>query len=393
MLLVTGLLCLGIVIWAMAGPILRNFHRPPGDGKHIESYGFDLSNLAVPRGQVVAKLLYRDMVPVMVNPTSSGPTLTDADDTHRWDAMQRRNDPQYGKYLVSSDLVIGVEVAGESRAYPISVMYVHEIINDTLGGVPIAVTHNWMCGSTCVFDRRINGSTLEFHVSGLVYNSNLLMYDKHSGGRDGGTSGGDLANEKSSGESLWSQLLARAISGPAATSESTLERIPYQILTWADWQAAHPHTTVLDRNVGISERYKQAAPTTYFQSDELWAPVNPMPPVDGPPIKSPVIAIEAGSVRRVYPISYIMKMAADSVSGNPNGNSSGKVGKWSDTLGSTHLLFTCNREAQTVDVEHDSAGQPILATHAFWFAWHAMFPQDELAGAVNAAAPAGASSH
>src|SRR5262245_8924469 len=202
----------------MTPAVIRSFKHAPGDGKNIDSYGFDLSHLLVSRSEIAPATLHRDMVPVMGNPTASGPEPADPALTgveglrKRWEKMQRRNDPKYGKYLVPSDKVIGVEVNGEARAYPISVMYVHEIINDTLAGVPIAVTYNWLCDSISVFDRRLDDRTLMFGASGLVYNSNMLMYDRALPTPDG------PARPE---ESLWVQLDGRAIGGPAVDENET----------------------------------------------------------------------------------------------------------------------------------------------------------------------------
>src|SRR5262245_58043846 len=166
--------------------------------------------------------------------------------------MQRRNDPKYGKYMVGSDIVIGVAINGEARAYPMHVIYVHQIINDTLGGVPIAITYEWLSDSVVVFDRRPPGSgepasgartadtavahrsedgrPLEFHHAGLVYNSNLVMYDPN----EKRTSASDPVYG-AGGESLWSQLLGAAISGPAAARQARLTIVPCELATWADW--------------------------------------------------------------------------------------------------------------------------------------------------------------
>ena len=364
---ITGLICLLVAAWAMTPAIMRSFKHAPGDGKNIDSYGFDLSKLTAPRSEVAAATLHRDMVPVMDSPTASGPEPVDAKlsgieaTRKRWEKMQRRNDPKYGKYLVPSDRVIGVEVNGECRAYPISVMYVHEIINDTLGGMPIAVTYNWLCDSICVFERRLEDRTLTFGASGLVYNSNMLMYDRH---------GDDVSQSRQRPESsLWLQLDGRAISGPAAGTKLT--RIPAERMTWAQWIELHAQTTVLDRNLSMTERYKDAAPTRYFNSDELWFPVRPMPSENSIPAKTSVLAVIAGESRRVYPVSFVINKAYQS---------GDKPGEWSDQLGSTTVRFICDRQNQTVRVQSES---PIEVVQAYWFAWHAMHPDDQLISASD----------
>lgn len=373
-LVLTALISLGLFTWAMAPAILRTINRPPGDGKNIESYGFDLSNLQVPRHLVAAAMLHRDMAPVLENPTASDVAST-----------QRINDPKYGKYLVGSDLVIGVEIDGIARAYPIHVMYVHEIINDDLGSVgnqtPIAVTYNWLCDSVKVFDRRVSGrnqrgvhgDVAEFAVSGLVYNSNLLMYDRKE----------PLPRTDSSMEreaqharaSLWCQLLAAPISGTAVSRGERLETIAYELLRWDDWVARKPHTTVINRDLRLAAHYKDAAPTRYFLSEDLLFPVEPMPPPGTPAPKTRVLAVQVGDARRIYPVPFLLERAKET--GSAGGENATRT--WSDSLPGATLTFTFDHKWQMPRVEVDPPDAPLQVTNAYWFAWHAMHPEDEVA--------------
>ena len=371
-LVLTAIISLGLFTWAMAPAIFRTINRPPGDGKNIDSYKFDLSNLTVPRHLVAPAMLHRDMAPVMTNPTSSDVA-----------AMQRVNDPKYGKYLVGSDLVIGVEIDGNARAYPINVMYVHEIINDRLGPIgkeiPIAVTYNWLSDSAVVFDRRVGDKTLTFHVSGLVYNSNLLMYetvgDPQFKAPEEAAHGRVADSIPQYRESLWSQLLGRAISGPAADEHATLEMIPCEVVRWDDWAPRKPHTTVLNRNLNMAARYKDAAPTRYFQSENLLFPVSPMPPAQSPPPKTRVLAVEVGEARLVYPMPLLLERAKES--GSAGGEQATRT--WSDTLGGATLHFTFDQNWQLPHVRVEPPEAPWLVTHSYWFAWHAMHPDDQWA--------------
>jgi hypothetical protein len=389
-----------LLAWALGPVILRMSNRPPGDGEHIESYAFDLSNLAVQRDLIAPATLHRDMVPAMSDPAHSGPTQGVANDL-RWDAMQRRNDPQYGKYLVSSDVVIGVTLAGEARCYPLHVLYVHEIVNDTLGGTPIAVTYNWLCGSAMVFDRRITDRVAQFGVSGLVYNSNLLMYDRNEPSQASATTAGaETPNGAASvgGESLFSQLLAKPISGRAAAAGETLTIIPCELVTWADWRARQPETSVLDRNLALAQRYKGSAPTQYFRSPDIEFPVQPLAkaPPEGPlDLKTPVLAVIASDGRRVYSIPYVLykaKQGDQPSSGGDQPDTSASATRaqpqWTDTWtaagGASRTLRFIGEEnaklgVQTVRVECVPPDPSLHAINCFWFAWHAMHPEDELA--------------
>lgn len=343
-ILIAGLITLGLAVWAVAPAIIRDKNRPPGDGKTIESYTFDLSGLSLPRDLIAFPMRTRDMVPVLVNPTH-----------HDAASAQRTNDPRYGKYMVSDDLVVGVVINGQARAYPIHVLNVHEIINDALGEppVPVAVTYSWPGDAVVVFDRRVDGRTLEFGVSGLLYNANTLMYDIRR----------NPAGERvTGGEGLWSQLLARSVSGSDIGKQ--LAVIPSQLVRWADWLAAHPDTTLVDRDLSMAKRYKDAAPTQYFQTDRIPFPYSPKTEQSAIEPKSRVVAVQAGGQRRVYPLTLLNAMATN--------------GTFIDELGGVRLTFHPHREKETVMISADPPDSDVKWVHALWFAWHAMHPDDSL---------------
>lgn len=125
--------------------------------------------------------------------------------------------------LDPDERVIGVERAGEARAYPVAVLDWHEIVNDRLGG-PLLVTYCPLCGSAVVAHRVAGGEPTTFGVSGLLLDSNLVLYDEAT-------------------RSLWSQLRAQAIRGPLTGERLSL--LPSTLTTWAAWQEAHPDTRVL----------------------------------------------------------------------------------------------------------------------------------------------------
>jgi hypothetical protein len=138
------------------------------------------------------------------------------------------------------DDVLGilVELGGEKRFYPYNILVWHEIVNDQIGGQPIAVTFCPLCGSALVYDRSVDSEVLEFGVSGLLYESNLLMYDNKT-------------------ESLWSQALGQAVVGEK--SGTTLDLIPFQRITFADLKTDHGEALVLKRvtNEELAEQYPE----------------------------------------------------------------------------------------------------------------------------------------
>jgi len=213
-------------------------NRPVNDG-------FDLVNLTVPRDLVVVSGLPRDGLAPLVQP----PLLSPA----RVDSLNRA---VRGKYLTPDDRVLGVILGGVARAYPLRVLDWHEVALDTLGGVPVAVCWHALSGTAVVLDRRHGREVLAFGVSGLLYNSHHLLYDRRS-------------------ESLWAPLLARAVAGSAAGD--TLAYLPHALMRWDDWRAAHPATTVPDPADSLRLSYERSPYGNYDGADLLRFPVAPLP--------------------------------------------------------------------------------------------------------------------
>jgi len=236
--------------FALAG--LLAGQRPVGDGRDPATYGFDLTGLADGPAVVSGSGNPRDFLqPLTVTGTMAGSAMAD------WNATQR------AKYVVSTDRVVGLSIGGESRAWPISVLNVHEVIHDTLGGVPIAVTYSPLCDAAVVVDRRIGGRTIEFGISGLVLDSNLLLYDRGGEGHM---------------PSLWSQLGLRAVSGPlAGTPLVALDGV--RIMPWKDWLAANPSTTVPTPDDAMRKRIKATSYERYWLAGKPMFPVSKPSPV------------------------------------------------------------------------------------------------------------------
>jgi hypothetical protein len=160
------------------------------------------------------------------------------------DCIPAIDDPRFqsageADWLADDDLVIGVQMGGETKAYPLRVLALHEVVNDEVGGEPVAVTYCPLCRSGLVFDRRVGGETLTFGVSGKLLNANLVLYDRQT-------------------ETYWSQLNGSAVVGPQVPRRLTI--LPSTITTWGEWRASHPDTRVLSRNTGFY-------PTSAYASD------------------------------------------------------------------------------------------------------------------------------
>jgi hypothetical protein len=252
-----------------------------GDGQDVSTYRFDLTKTLVPEGEIVAGGMWRDKLMAMGAKNTAPAVWT----VEEHDANRSRRGRTM---LVGGDRVIGVEIGGESRAYPLMLLNWHEIVNDTLGGRKIAVTYHPLCDSVAVFDREVGDEVLEFRVSGLLLRSNQLMYEHRP---EIGT------------ESLWSQLKARAIAGPMAGTE--LETIPFTLCRWADWVEKHPATTVLAPKKELVREYGRKPYGSYFGKQVTRFEAKPWPPEEGRAPWSRVVVGEDGVVAD-YPLDPIV---------------------------------------------------------------------------------------
>ncbi len=156
------------------------------------------------------------------------------------------------EFVSDDELVIGLRLNGETRAYPLSILVWHEIVNDKIGNTPVAVTYCPLCFTTQVFDRTINGKETEFGTSGKLYNSNLVMYDRNT-------------------DSMWSQALGLAVVGELTGVE--LEKIPFDLAKWSDWKKLYPDTIVLSTDTGHSRPYGSDPYGDYYTDSRIIFPV------------------------------------------------------------------------------------------------------------------------
>ena len=145
------------------------------------------------------------------------------------DGIPAIDDPRFRPVAEVDDLaeaepVIGLTVSGESRAYPLRALTWHEIANDVVAGVPVAVTYCPLCNAAIVFERRLDGAVLDFGTTGKLRHSDLVMYDRQS-------------------ESWWQQFSGEAIVGRYAGR--TLEMLPSRLESWAEFRARAPDGLVL----------------------------------------------------------------------------------------------------------------------------------------------------
>ena len=138
------------------------------------------------------------------------------------------------EWLKDVEPVVSLEIGGDARAYPLQILTWHEIVNDEVDGVPVAVTFCPLCNSAIAFDRRFDGQELEFGVSGNLRNSDLIMYDRQT-------------------HSWWQQFTGEGIVGGYAGR--ILEQLPAFIISFSDFRRAHPDGQVLSRDTGYNRQY------------------------------------------------------------------------------------------------------------------------------------------
>lgn len=188
-------------------------------------------------------------------------------------------------WLTPEEPVIVLALNNKVRAYPLQILIYHEIVNDEVGGVPVTVTFCPLCYSAIVFDRRLNGQTLDFGTTGRVRKSDLVMYDRQT-------------------ESWWQQLTGQGIVGKYAGA--TLRKLPSTITSFEVFRSAWPSGRVLSRNTGFVRPYGNNPYTGYDNINSQPFLFDGVPDSRLPPMER-VLAVELDDGQRVYPFSVLGK--------------------------------------------------------------------------------------
>jgi hypothetical protein len=340
---------------------------------------------------------------------------------------------QAAKWLDPEEPVIAVTIGDESRAYPVQILIWHEIVNDTVGGTPIVITYCPLCNSAIAFDRRLpldqvateslaafnldaeivhldeqfqteysrqnpasapvaTGLEVTFGVSGMLYNSNVLMFDSHS-------------------STLWAQLIGEAVMG--SLNSTKLLRYPAQLVSFSAYREAFPSGLVLSRDTGFGRGYGSSLYIGYDSEDS--SPFHFRGTIDDRlAAKERVIAIERDGSSIVYSFNTLRaeRVVNSRVAAAPlvlfwekgtrsaldqavirDGRDVGSVGVFSRNLDGRTLDFRWNGETFT-DIQTSSSwsmlGQatsgpltgaqlePIIHYNTMWFAWIAFHPLSEV---------------
>ncbi len=246
-------------------------------------------------------------------------------------------------FLNPNDRVLGVVRGGEARAYPIKILNWHEIVNDRIRGQGVAITYCPLCGTGMVFLSQVKAKnkkvTLSFGVSGLLYNSDVLLYDRET-------------------QSLWSQIMGKAVNGPLAGTP--LQSIPVAHIRWKDWKQQYPQTKVLSIDTGYSRDYNRSPYQDYDNNRSILFPVSAKSNQYHP--KERVLGICIKQRCKAYPFSELSRSGERSISDNFAGQSL------------TINFDPDNRDGQIIDRK----GNVLSSVNSFWFAWFAFHPKTQV---------------
>jgi hypothetical protein len=267
-------------------------------------------------------------------------------------------------YLDGGDVVFGLVENGEPRAYPQRVLVWHEIVNDTVGGLKLAVTYCPLTGTAIAFER---GDT-EFGVSGRLVNSNLVMYDRDT-------------------DTWFPQVLAIGIRGPQ-TGSALVER-PMVWTTWQRWRAAHPETAVLSTETGFARNYNRDPYGAYNPRSGYYAPdSSTMFPLMNQDRRFPPKSVVLGG--RTRETAVVVPLESLRAAGRLELEAEGKVfTALYDAALDTGYLFSGRTEAQAaidgsgprgVSWSGGEALERVNSFEAMWFAWAAFYPETAVHG-------------
>ena len=286
----------------------------------VTKNGFVLDGASIPVKQIKQGGPPRDGIPAL-----NYPAFINADEA---------------AYLKAKDRILGVLINGQARAYPIAILDWHEVVNDEIDDQHFSVTYCPLCGTGMVFDTSFafkdKENPLVFGVSGLLYESDVLLYDRQT-------------------ESLWSQMLGTAVAGPFKGIK--LPQLPVFHTSWNTWRKRHPKTLVMSPETGARRNYAQSPYDGYEQTRQLYFSVSNKAPKDYHP-KEQVLGVEVDGVYKAYPFAELAENNQTTLVDDLNGRALTIV--WDGEANSAHVL--------------DGLGEPYVSLTAYWFAWYTFHP-------------------
>jgi len=294
-------------------------------------------------------------------------------------------------WLKDSEPVISFENNDSARAYPLQILIWHEIVNDTVGGLPIAVTFCPLCNSSIVFDRTVAGEATTFGTTGKLHYSDLVMYDRAT-------------------ESWWQQLTGVAIVGDRVGTQ--LKFLPSQVVAFGDFKARFPDGQVLSKETGHSRAYGQNPYVGYDASTPFLYNGPPTPGTLHP--TDCIVTLVIGDTAMAYPYRVLAdkRVVNDTLAGQDlvvfwkggtnsaldarsiaSGRDIGATGVFNRNVSGKRLTFVTDgdkiKDTET-GTEWDILGRgisgalagqqlaPLVHGNYFWFAWAAFRPDTRI---------------
>lgn len=282
------------------------------------AYSFDLTPATIPIDEINSGGPPKDGIPALLKP-------------HFVSVKE-------ASFLKEEDRVVGFRVGQSAKAYPIRILNWHEIVNDTVGGKKIVVSYCPLCGTAMIFAADMKDKSYTFGVSGLLYNSDVLMYDHQT-------------------ESLWSQIKMEAVTGKLAGTP--LRLLPSQVTTWKDWKKRFPKSQVLSLKTGYYRDYDQDPYAGYESSKSLFFPVKNEDTTRHP--KDWVFGLVVGKSSKAYPYKELAKARSP----------------LNDEFAGKKIRIFFDKKNQSVRAE-TLQGQSIPGLSAYWFAWQAFYPNSAI---------------
>ncbi len=346
-----------------------NEQLPPGASSEFST---DFSIHSVPYSEILSGGPPKDGIPAIDDPKFVPVEQADA-------------------WLEDREPVIFLQVGEEARAYPIQIFMWHEIVNDTVNGVPVVLTFCPLCNTAIAFGRTVDGQVLDFGTTGRLRFSNLVMYDRQT-------------------ESWWQQATGEAIVG--ALTGTRLTPLPAAIIAWDEFKQTHPQGQVLSRDTGFTRAYGR---NPYAGYDDIantpFLYRGPQTPGELPPMAR-VLTIDLNGEAAAYPYETLAQVGAvnDTVGGEAvvvfwqagtasaldsgsvaGGRDVGSAAAYRRTVAGQTLTFSPGGESAFTDAETGStwdilgraldgplAGtqlEPVVSINHFWFSWAAFRPE------------------
>jgi len=281
--------------------------------------GFDLDGALVPASEIFSGGPPKDGIPAIDKPVFVKATAA--------------------KTMHDNDRVLAITSNGISKAYPIRIMNYHEIVNDRFGEEMIAVTYCPLCGSGIAFKADVAGKPLKFGVSGLLYNSDVLLYDRQT-------------------QSLWSQILSKAVTGPM--KGNTLTAVPIDHTSWANWRKQHPDTLVLSDETGYKRDYEENPYAGYDKREEIIFPVRFR--AQGYHPKEQVFGLKINDKAKAYPFVELAKGSKEDIV------------EIKDEIAGQSITIRFDKIHKSAQA-FDTQGKQITGVTLYWFAWYTFNPQ------------------